>query len=43
MTQEKYGFTVRDSAEIMLIWLGEAYEMQIERLKLMIEQGIGKE
>ena len=42
MTQEKYGFTVRDSAEIMLIWLGEAYEMQIERLKLMIEQGIGQ-
>ena len=42
MTQEKYGFTVGDSAEIMLIWLGEAYEMQIERLKLMIEQGIGQ-
>ena len=42
MTQEKYGFTVRDSAEIMLIWLGETYEMQIERLKLMIEQGVGQ-
>lgn len=41
MTQEKYGFTVNDSAEVMLIWLGDAYAKQVERLKLMVEQGIG--
>ena len=40
MTKEKYGFTVNDSAEVMLIWLGDAYEQQIERLKFMVEHGI---
>ncbi len=42
MTQEKYGFTVNDSAEVMLIWLGNSYEKQVERLKLMVEHGVGQ-
>lgn len=37
MTQEKYGFTVEDPAEIFMLWMGDGYERQKEKAMELLE------
>ena len=37
MTQERYGFTVQEPVEIFMVWLGEQYEEQKKRVRVLLE------